>query len=130
LARGWRQLILKKKSSGPSIGKPSKRSLQLFFMVCYDIDTFRSFVSSEGFTSLYELTAEETEKFLTDDTALMLFGFRVLRQVLLGENSITLKKEAAEKRREQVQKMAEQIEREAREKRAAEQDDMYGSGED
>jgi uncharacterized protein len=27
LARGWRQLILKKKSSGPSIGKPSKRSL-------------------------------------------------------------------------------------------------------
>lgn len=119
LARGWRQLILKKKSSGPSIGKPSKRSLQLFFMVCYDIDTFRSFVSSEGFTSLYELTAEETETFLTDDTALMLFGFRFLRQVLFGENSITLKKEAAEKRREQVQKMAEQIEREAREKRAA-----------
>ena len=30
LARGWRHLILKKKSSGPSIGKPSKRSLQLF----------------------------------------------------------------------------------------------------
>jgi len=27
LAHGWRQLILKKKSSGPSIGKPSKRSL-------------------------------------------------------------------------------------------------------
>jgi hypothetical protein len=53
LARGWRQLILKKKSSGPSIGKPSKHSLQLFFMVCYDIGTFRSFVTSEGFTELY-----------------------------------------------------------------------------
>ena len=130
LARGWRQLILKKKSSGPSIGKPSKRSLQLFFMVCYDIDTFRSFVSSEGFTSLYDLTADETEKILADDTALMLFGFRFLRQVLFGENSITLKKEAVEKRREQVQKMTEQIEREARERLAAQQDDMYGGEED
>jgi hypothetical protein len=130
LARGWRQLILKKKSSGPSIGKPSKRSLQLFFMVCYDIDTFRSFVSSEGFTSLYDLPADETAKILKDDTALMLFGFRFLRQVLFGENSITLKKEGAEKRREQVQKMTEQIEREAREKRAAEQDDIYGGDED
>jgi hypothetical protein len=130
LARGWRQLILKKKSSGPSIGKPSKRSLQLFFMVCYDIDTFRSFVSSEGFIELYDLSAEETEKILIDDTALMLFGFRFLRQVLFGEISITIKKEAAEKRREEVQKMSEQIEREAREERAAEQDDMYGGDED
>ncbi|MDO8264360.1 MAG: YkgJ family cysteine cluster protein [Gallionella sp.] len=130
LARGWRQLILKKKSSGPSVGKPSKRSLQLFFMVCYDLDTFRSFVTSEGFTGLYNLPAEETNKILADDTALMLFGFRFLRQVLFGENSITLKQAAAEKRRGRVQEMAQQIEREAREKRAAEQDDMYGDSAD
>jgi len=57
------------------------------------------------------LPAEEHEKILADDTVLMLFGFRFLMQVLFGENSITLKKEAAEKHREQVQKMAEQIER-------------------
>ena len=44
LARGWRQLILKKKSSGPTVGKPSKRSLQLFFLACYDVDRFRAFV--------------------------------------------------------------------------------------
>jgi Fe-S-cluster containining protein len=44
LARGWRQLVLKKKSSGPTIGKPSLRSRQLFFMACYDIDRFREFV--------------------------------------------------------------------------------------
>ena len=73
---------------------------------------------------------EENEKILADDTALMLFGFRFLRQVLFGENSITLKKEAVEKRREQVQKMTEQIEHEAREKLAAQQDDMYGGEED
>jgi hypothetical protein len=31
---------------------PSKRSLQLYFMVCYDLDTFHSFVESRGFTEL------------------------------------------------------------------------------
>lgn len=126
LARGWRQLILKKKSSGPAVGKPSKRSLQLYFMVCYDLDTFRSFVTNERFTELYDLPADETTKILADDTALMLFGFRFLRQVLFGENSITLKQAAAEKRREHVQQKSQQIEREAKEKRAVEQDDMYG----
>ncbi|MDH4285917.1 MAG: YkgJ family cysteine cluster protein [Gallionella sp.] len=130
LARGWRQLILKKKSSGPSVGKPSKRSLQLYFMVCYDLDTFRSFVASEGFTGLYDLSAEETHKITADDTALMLFGFRFLRQVLFGENSIALKQEAAEKRQARIQAMALQAEREAQEKRAAEQDEMYGNPEE
>lgn len=130
LARGWRQLILKKKSSGPSVGKPSKRSLQLYFMVCYDLDTFRNFVTSEGFTELYDLPADEAKEILADDTALMLFGFRFLRQVLFGENSIALKKAAAEKRQKHIQERTQQIEREAGEKRAAEQDDMYGDAAD
>src|SRR3989338_1106604 len=130
LARGWRQLILKKKSSGPSIGKPTKRSLQLFFMVCYDTDRFREFVVSEGFTELYDIPADEMKKLLTEDTELMLFGFRFLKQVLFGENSIQLQEAAAEKRRERVHDKSQRIEHEAREKRAAEQDDMYEDHED
>lgn len=39
----------RRRLSGPSIGKPTKRSLRLFFMVCYDTDRFREFVISEGF---------------------------------------------------------------------------------
>ncbi len=45
--------------SGPSIGKPTKRSLQLFFTVCYDTDRFREFVVSEGFTQFYDIPADE-----------------------------------------------------------------------
>lgn len=71
------------------------------------------------------LPAEESSSILADDTALMLFGFRFLRQVLFGENTIALKQAAAAKRHERVQQKANQIEREAKEKRAAEQDDMY-----
>lgn len=125
LARGWRQLILKKKSSGPSIGKPSKRSLELFFMVCYDLDRFSTFVASEGFSELYELPAEEMKKILSDDIELMQFGFRFLKQVLYGENSIPLQKDAAEKRQKHFQEKVQRLESEATEKRATEQDGMY-----
>src|SRR3989338_11470945 len=112
LARGWRQLILKKKSSGPSIGKPSKRSLELFFMACYDLDRFSAFVASEGFSELYDLPAEEMQKILSDDTELMLFGFRFLKQVLYGENTIPLKKDAADKRQKHYQEKVQRLERE------------------
>jgi len=59
----------------------------------------------------------------------MLFCFRFLRQVLFGENSIILKQEAAEKRREHIREKTGQIERAAMEKRAAEQDGMYEDSE-
>lgn len=125
LARGWRQLILKKKSSGPSIGKPTKRSLQLFFMVCYDTDRFREFVVSKGFTELYDIPADEMKQLLTDDTELMLFGFRFLKQILFGENTIAIHQETAARRMERAQEKLQQLETEAREKRAADADGMY-----
>src|SRR5574337_215860 len=91
LARGWRQLILKKKSSGPTIGKPSKRSLQLWFMACYDVDRLRDFVASDGFASLFDLPEAELAEILSDDLARMQFGFRLLRQVMFGEASIPVR---------------------------------------
>jgi Uncharacterised protein family (UPF0153). len=125
LARGWRQLILKKKSSGPSIGKPSMRSRQLFFMACYDIDRFRQFVASDGFNDLYDLPPETMRKILSDDTELMLFGFRFLMQVLFGDESIPVRKEAAAQRRQRHLEKSQRMEREAAARRAAEQDGMY-----
>jgi Fe-S-cluster containining protein len=125
LAHGWRQLILKKKSSGPTVGKPSKRSLQLFFMACYDLDRFRAFVLSEGFNELYDLTTEETVEILGDDTKLMLFAFRFLKQVLFGENTIPLKQEGAARRIERYQEKVRRMEQEAVERRMVEQDQMY-----
>jgi len=98
LDRGWRQLILKKKSSGPTVGKPSPRSLQLFFLVCYDLDRFRQFLMMPGFQDIYDLPPELWEQIQLDDIALMLFGFRFLRQVLFNEVSINLKTDAMERR--------------------------------
>ncbi len=98
LGRGWRQLILKKKSSGATIGKPSLRSRQLFFMTCYDVDRFRTFVASDGFQQSFEVEPERLSKLLIDDVELMLFGFDFLKHVLFGEEGIKSKEGAYESR--------------------------------
>lgn len=122
-AHGWRQLILKKKSSGPTIGKPSRRSLELFFMACYDVDRFRSFVASDAFSAMFDIPPEELHEALADDIALLQFGWRFLRQVLFGESTIALRAEALEERRARVAEQRARIEREAAERLARDDDE-------
>ncbi|HAI68905.1 MAG TPA: 50S rRNA methyltransferase [Gammaproteobacteria bacterium] len=102
----WRQIILKKRSGGAAIGKPSPRSFQFFFMVSYNLDSFRGFIQSEGFSEVYDLTTAEIEELKADDLLLLNFGFKLLKQVLFGEMTIPVKGDAmqkrAHKRREEI----------------------------
>ncbi|MDA8391094.1 MAG: YkgJ family cysteine cluster protein [Gammaproteobacteria bacterium] len=100
LNREWRQLVLKKRSCGPVVGKPSDRSLQLFFLASYDLDGFREFVQSAPFQEVYVVDATLLEQLRTDDVALMQFGFRFLKQVLFGEKMLDERPDALEKRRD------------------------------
>jgi len=107
----WRQLVLKMKSAGPSIGQPSLASRQLFFMACYDLDRFREFVRSEGFQGTFKLTPDELNALYEDDLALMKFSDRFIRQVMFGEVSIDVHEDAMEKhlqRRKEVEALREQ----------------------
>ncbi|NOX08849.1 MAG: YkgJ family cysteine cluster protein [Gammaproteobacteria bacterium] len=105
--RAWRQLILKKKSSGPSIGKPSKRSLQIFFMASYNIDTFREFIKSEGFSQVYELTDEHLEVINgDDDVAFLGFSMKFITQLLYGEDFLVMKTDAEDSRVARRREMA------------------------
>lgn len=108
LGRGWRQLILKKKSSGPTVGKPSQRSLQLFFMACYDVDQFREFIKSPSFDDVYDVDQATKDRLFTDDVELMLFGQKFLAQVMFGESVIPMRPDAYERR------AAKKADREAR----------------
>jgi len=94
----WYRIILKKKSTGPAIGKPSEMSLQMFFMASYDMDRFRRFVMSDSFIKTYDLNDEEYTSLETDDIALMQFGFRLMKQVFFGETSIKEREGAWEDR--------------------------------
>jgi len=97
--REWRQIVLKKRSAGPTLGQPSARSFELFFLASYDIDGFRAFVASSGFTDLFELDPAFRLELMSDEVKLLKFGFRFLKQVLFGENTIAIKPAAAQERR-------------------------------
>ncbi|NJO15850.1 MAG: YkgJ family cysteine cluster protein [Thioploca sp.] len=96
--REWRQIILKKRSAGPTIGKPTLRSYQFFFLGSYNLDRLRSFVLSQGFSEIYDLDDETLEQLIQDDVTLLRFGFKLLRQVLFGEMTIPLKEDAMQTR--------------------------------
>lgn len=123
--REWLQLILKKKSAGPTVGKPPQESLQLYFMACYDVDRFRRFVLSPVFRNAYELEGSTYEALEKDDVALLKFGFRLLRQVLFGERSIPEKEGAWETRLKNRKNVWEARRQAELARRAKMEDDKY-----
>lgn len=92
--REWRDIVLKKRSSGPTVGKPSDRSLQLFDMCSYDLDSFRDFIAADDFAEVFDLPPAEKTELLTDEDKLLLFAARFLKQVLFGEMTIPVKPNA------------------------------------
>ena len=99
--RDWYHLILKKKSAGPGVGRPSEMSLQMFFMASYNIDMFRRFVLSDNFRRTYQLNDTFFEAVARDDLILLDFGMQFLRQVLFGERSVEEAENAWERRLEE-----------------------------
>ena len=124
--REWRDIVLKKRSSGPTVGKPSERSLQLFDMCSYDVDSFREFIASEGFRAMFDLDAEERTRIEGDEDELLKFSLRFLKQILFGEVTIPLKSDARETRISQRGAVWEQRrEEEVRRRRESEENLKY-----
>ena len=96
--RAWRDIILKKRSSGPTIGAPSPRSLQLFDMCSYDIDSFREFIQSDGFREVFDISDAGLDALLGEEDQLLAFSMRFLRQVLFAEITIPVQQGARERR--------------------------------
>lgn len=125
--REWSSIILKKRSSGPTLGRPSRRSFDLFFLASYNLDAFREFVQSQPFQEVFDIPPQELQEIVTSDVKLLQFGFRLLKQVLFGERTIALKSAAVEQRRERYQRrLREEAERRAQQL-SEEQDRVYDS---
>jgi hypothetical protein len=123
--REWRQIVLKKRSAGPTIGKPSARSFEMFFLASYDIDGFRAFVASAGFDELFELEPALRQEILTDDDKCLQFAFRFLKQVLFGEITLPVRKDVADRRLGQLKQKVQRVEEEALRQRMADEDVKY-----
>jgi Fe-S-cluster containining protein len=80
--RDWMEILVRKKAMGQA--PATDRSLQLFFMVSYDIDRFRRFIYESSFLENYEVDAERVEKMREDDVELLQFGLSWLRETLFG----------------------------------------------
>jgi Fe-S-cluster containining protein len=62
--------------------------MHMFFLACYDLDTFRRFVFESSFLRRFEVDETTLEAIRTDDEALMRFAFRWLRFSLFGESQL------------------------------------------
>jgi hypothetical protein len=80
----WTDLIVRKRSFPASI-KLTEKAKQLFFMVSYNIDTFRQFVFDSSFLDRYPVDAETREAIAKDDLALLKFGMNWLKGVLFQQ---------------------------------------------
>jgi len=74
---GWMDLVVRKQTT-TTVMKFTEQSKKLFFMVCYNIDAFRRFVSKSGFKEMYNLDDTLLETF-KDDIELLQFGFSWLK---------------------------------------------------
>jgi Fe-S-cluster containining protein len=79
----WTDLVVHKRSFPPNI-KLTEKAKQMFFMVSYNIDNFRSFVFDSTFLQRMPVDEATRKKLKTDDVALFKFGVRWLKSILFN----------------------------------------------
>jgi hypothetical protein len=70
---------------GEGSGGPKQ---QLAFMVCYNIDAFRSFADEHCLQDMFRLEKGWKKRMQTDDAELLKFGFQWLKLFLTGRSNL------------------------------------------
>ncbi len=65
--------------------------LEMFYMVCYNIDKFREFVLESSFLQRFDVDEETIVEIRKDDEELLKFGINWLRFSLFGEKTMRLR---------------------------------------
>lgn len=94
---GWTDLVVRKRSFPKNV-RLTEQSKKMFFTTSYDIDQFREFVFNSSFLSLYDIDDAEIEKLRTDETALLMFGFKWMKWVFYKIGNFKVNQDAATKR--------------------------------
>ncbi|MFH1351829.1 MAG: YkgJ family cysteine cluster protein, partial [Pseudomonadota bacterium] len=89
--REWKEIQLRRNPSEQSRLDSKKQTM--LYMASYDIDKFKKFVLESRLLDLLEIDKEEIEKIKTDEIALMKFGFRYLKYILMLEETLKVKEE-------------------------------------
>ncbi len=92
---GWVELVLKRKSLGPFVNI-ADATLQMFFMACYNLDSFRRFVFKSRFLDVFIVPEDRLDAMKEDDVALLNFAIEWLKKTLLGEGDLQIKEQVAQ----------------------------------
>jgi len=71
--------------------------MEMFHMVCYNLDKFRGFLFNTSFFDRFEVEDELMKRLQEDDKELLRFGFKWLKFSLYGEKTMTVKPDAVMK---------------------------------
>src|SRR5208283_1614652 len=91
--REWKEIQLRRDAQGQDRLDP--KSQALIYMASYDLDKFRKFVFESRLLDIID--TEEVETIKNDEVALMKFGFKYLKYVLMLEETLKVKEEYKEK---------------------------------
>ena len=89
--REWAEIQLRRDNPGKPKLDETKQSLM--YMVSYDIDKFKKFILESRVLDIFEIDGDELEKIKSDEIALMKFGFKYLKYVLMLEETLKIKEE-------------------------------------
>ncbi|MBI5103293.1 MAG: YkgJ family cysteine cluster protein [Nitrospirae bacterium] len=106
----WMEIVLKAKTLG--MVEFSQKSLDLFFMVSTNLDSFRKFVFESRFLQAYEIEPEVIEKLKNDELELLKFSLSWLRFTLYGEGDFKVREDArkeAQARRQAAMKVERKV---------------------
>lgn len=78
------------------------QKMEMFFLVCYNIDAFRRFVFNSRFLEMFDVDEETQERIRTDDIELYRFGLNWLKFSLFGEQTMTVKPNVLEEKKKQL----------------------------
>ena len=89
----FKEIILHKRfQEGEALTAPQ---MEMFYMACYDLDKFRSFIFESTFLDRFEFDEERLESLKADDEELLLFGFEWLKFCLFKEQTMKIKERPA-----------------------------------
>ena len=100
----------------------------MYFMCSFDVDRFRRFVLSDNFKATYDLEDSLYEVLEKEDTSLMQFGSRLMKQVFFGLRTIPEKQGVWDKRVEQRQEVWDARRQAEIQRQQQAEDERYSGG--
>jgi Fe-S-cluster containining protein len=81
----------------------NKKIQEMYYMACYDLDRFRSFILESTFLDRFEMEPEVVEKIKEDDIELYHFAMKWLEYGLLGQHVLKVKPDVMEPKKKELE---------------------------